>query len=83
MVEQLLPEGQAPQPRPDGPPAPAPQPAGDAPAKVAYARWLAERVLQGVDSDGETVRNMLYWLAQANLTLGEVVSELLRDRPPG
>ena len=82
MAEHPLPEGQAPQPRPDGSPPPLPQSAGDAPAKVAYARWLAERVLQGVDSDGETVRNMLYWLAQANLALGEVVAELLHDRPP-
>jgi hypothetical protein len=51
-------------------------------AKVASARWLAERVLRGIDSEGEPVRNLLDWLAQANLSLGEVVSELLRDRPP-
>jgi hypothetical protein len=49
---------------------------------VASARWLAERVIQGIDSESEPVRNLLYWLAQANLSLGEVVSELLRDRPP-
>jgi hypothetical protein len=60
----------------------APPPAGDVAVKVAHARCLAERVLQGIDSDSETVRNMLYWLAQANLALGEVVSELLRDRAP-
>ena len=59
-----------------------PRPAGDAPAKLAYVRWLAERVLQGIHSDGETARNMLYWLAQAHLTLGEVVSALHDDRPP-
>jgi hypothetical protein len=76
------PEEQPPPPRPEGPPLPAPEPTGDAPAKLAYARWLAERVLQGIHSDGENVRNMLYWVAQANLTLGEVVSALLDDRPP-
>jgi hypothetical protein len=76
------PEEQAPQAGPEGPPPQAPPPAGGAPVKVAYARWLAERVLQGLDSDSETVRNMLYWLAQADLALAEVVSELLRDRPP-
>jgi hypothetical protein len=76
------PEEQVPQAGPGGPGPPAPPPSGDAHVKIAYARWLAERVLQGIDSDSETARNLLYWLAQANLTLGEVVSERLGDRPP-
>jgi hypothetical protein len=62
---------------------PDPPPAGDAPVKVAYARWLAESVLQGIDSDSETVRNLLYRLAQATLALSDVAAELLRNRPPG
>src|SRR6516162_3303058 len=76
------PEEQSPQARPEGPPSKAPPPATGATVKVAYARWLAERVLQGIESDSETVRNTLYWLANADLALAEVVCELLRDRPP-
>jgi hypothetical protein len=81
MSESLPPEQQPSGPGPQG--SPVPPPGGDPRDKVAYARWLAERVLQGIDSDSETVRNMLYWLAQANLALAEVVEELLRGRPPG
>jgi hypothetical protein len=81
MVELHPPKEQPPPARPEGPPPLAPS-AEDARTKVAYARWLAERVLQGIDTESETVRNMLYRLAQANLALGEVVAELLRDHPP-
>jgi hypothetical protein len=81
MAKRQRPKKQPRRPRPDRPPAPAPPPEEVARGQVVYARWLSERVLRGVDADSETVRNMLYWLAQANLSLAEVVSELLRDRP--
>jgi hypothetical protein len=82
MAKRQRPKKRPPRARPEGPPPPAPPPEEVARAKVASARWLAERVLRGIDSESEPVRNLLYWLAQANLSLGEVVSELLRDRPP-
>jgi hypothetical protein len=82
VVELHPPKEQLPSTRPEGPAPLDPRSAEDAGTKLAYARWLAERVLQGIDTESETVRNMLYRLAQANLALGEVVSELLRDRTP-
>jgi hypothetical protein len=81
MAKRRRPKKQPPRARPKGPP-PPPPPEEVARAKVASARWLAERVLQGIDSESEPVRNLLYWLAQATLSLAEVVAELLRDRPP-
>jgi len=81
MTERQLPTEYPPQRRPEGPPPPL-TPEEVARAQLVYARWLSERVLRGIDADSETVRNILYWLAQANLSLAEAVSELLRDRPP-
>jgi hypothetical protein len=48
--------------------------AAGATVQVAYARWLGERVLKGIDPDSETVHNMLCWLAQAGLALAERAS---------
>jgi hypothetical protein len=81
MAKRQRPRRQPPRARPKKQPPPAPPPEEVARAKVASARWLAERVLRGIDSESEPVRNLLDWLAQATLSLGEVVSELLRDRP--
>jgi hypothetical protein len=46
--------------------------------RVAFVSAEAAQVMAAVDSETENFRNLLYRLAQANLTLSEVVAELLR-----
>jgi hypothetical protein len=46
-------------------------------ARVAFAAAESAQVMAALDSETENIRNLLYRLAQANLTLSEVVAELL------
>jgi hypothetical protein len=46
--------------------------------KLAFARSESAQVMAAIDSDTENARNLVYRLAQVNLTLNEVITELLR-----
>ena len=67
------------------PPGPAAAPESPPPlpldlllTKLAFARSESAQVMAAIDSNTENHRNLIYRLAQANLTLNEVVTELLR-----
>ncbi len=55
-------------------------------AQVAFARSEALQVLAALDTDSDTLRNLVYRLAQVNVTLSAVLAELIRvptqDAPP-
>jgi hypothetical protein len=50
---------------------------------VAFAYSESLQVMAALDSQTENLRNLLYRLAQTNVTLCEVVLELLGDAPAG
>ena len=49
-------------------------------AQVAFARSEALQVMAAIDTDADTLRNLLYRLAQVNATLSAVLAELIRVR---
>jgi hypothetical protein len=55
-------------------------------AQVAFARAEALQVMAALDTDTDTLRNLLYRLAQVNVTLSAVLTEMIRvpvqDAPP-
>jgi hypothetical protein len=48
---------------------------------AAFARAESEQVMRALDAESETQRNLLYRLAQVNLTLGEIVAEIVSRLP--
>ena len=55
-------------------------------AQVAFVRSEALQVMAALDTDTDTLRNLVYRLAQLNVTLSAVLAELIRvpvqDAPP-
>jgi hypothetical protein len=47
-------------------------------AQVAFARAEALQIMAALDTDTDTLRNLLYRLAQVNVTLSAVLSEVIR-----
>jgi hypothetical protein len=47
-------------------------------AQVAFARAEALQVMAALDTDTDTLRNLLYRLAQINVTLSSVLAEVIR-----
>ena len=45
--------------------------------KLAFSRSESVQVMAAIDSNTENARNLIYRLAQVNLTLTEVLTELL------
>ena len=74
-------------PSPAQPPATAetrqPSPEERLLAQVNFARSESLGVMAAIDADTENVRNLLYRLAQANVTLCTVMAELLRPPAAG
>jgi hypothetical protein len=69
MTEQPGPNAGA-----DGPTAP---PCDPLLARVAFASAESAQVMAALDAQADNLRNLLYRLAQANLTLSEAVAELV------
>jgi hypothetical protein len=49
--------------------------------RLGFARAESEQVMRAIDAESENQRNLLYRLAQAQLTLNEVLTEILRRLP--